>query len=268
MDGGMNPPNPKQRYGDMKVPLGLVPAASTVYEALALAEGAEKYGPYNWRETAVEATTYAHAALRHLHLWLDGEDIDPESGKPHLGHAKACLGILADATECGKLIDNRPLPAPTGELLQRWKKSPPPVDAPSPVGDADGYPFTSHRTMAEVMAEESRGSSAARQAGAFGEGDETTACPLDGRNCPPDHDHAKPACHHHRLTARCNICDPKPATAPSHWSDNYVPTPKYEDMRAAAEKKPCDCTVPGRCKIENGWNTAPGTFCCEAEAGE
>lgn len=116
------PPNPKQIFGDTKVPLAYVPATSIIYEAMALEEGARKYGPFNWRQNSVEAMCYAHAGLRHLFAWIDGEDIDPESGKPHLGLAKACLGIIIDSTEIGNLIDNRPPACPTGAILRKAAK--------------------------------------------------------------------------------------------------------------------------------------------------
>lgn len=114
----VNPPNPKQRYGDEKVPLGLFPSSALVYGTLAFKEGADKYGPYNWRDKAVEAMTYAHAAERHLRAWLDREDIDPSSGYPHLGHVLACISILVDATEQGNLIDNRPLAGSAARVLE------------------------------------------------------------------------------------------------------------------------------------------------------
>jgi len=113
-----NPPNPKQRYGDKKVALHLVPPALMIYAALAFKEGARKYGAFNWRDTNVEATTYIGAVMRHLFAYTDGEDIDPESGIPHLALAIACLGILADAIEGVWLIDNRPKAGPAGELIR------------------------------------------------------------------------------------------------------------------------------------------------------
>lgn len=154
MDGRNNPPNPKQRYGDLKVPLGLVPPAARVYAALGHAEGAEKYGPFNWRETAVEAMTYVHAAQRHLDAWMDGNDLDPDSGKPHLGHVLASINIIIDALECGKLIDNRPVPVPTAELHRRWQK-----------------PMLDTETLATT----------------FGPIEDYTPCSLDGRNCEHGH---------------------------------------------------------------------------------
>lgn len=106
------PPNPKQAYGDKKPPLHLVPPVAITYMAVALKEGARKYGAYNWRTDDVEAMTYVGAAMRHLGAYLDGENLDPESGNPHLAHALASIAILVDAQESGKLIDNRPPAGP------------------------------------------------------------------------------------------------------------------------------------------------------------
>jgi hypothetical protein len=114
--------NPKQKFGDLKVPIAFVPSASIIYEALAFKEGARKYGAYNWREKKVESMTYIHALFRHAISYLDGEDNDPESGLPHIGHMKACLGILADATETGNLVDTRPVKGNAGELLRKLNK--------------------------------------------------------------------------------------------------------------------------------------------------
>ena len=113
------PPNPKQAYGDLKVPLALVPATALVLVADVFKEGARKYGAYNWRDQPVESMTYIHAALRHIMAFLDGEELDPESdGKPHLAHAMASLAILLDAAVTGNLLDNRPKRGITGDLLR------------------------------------------------------------------------------------------------------------------------------------------------------
>lgn len=114
--------NPKDLIGIKKVRLGLVPPSSLVYQALAMENGADKYGPYNWRDNKVQATIYVDAALRHLLAWLDGEEIAADSGKPHLGHALACLGIIVDAKETGNLVDDRPKAGATTALLDRWVK--------------------------------------------------------------------------------------------------------------------------------------------------
>lgn len=109
--------NPKDAIGDTKAALHLVPAALSIYASQAMSLGAAKYGPYNWRENKVQAHVYYAAALRHLAAWFDGEDADPESHALHLAHAAACLAILLDALATGNLIDDRPTPGATAELL-------------------------------------------------------------------------------------------------------------------------------------------------------
>jgi hypothetical protein len=51
---------------------------------------------------------YIDAALRHIHKWQHGQEIDSDSGIHHLGHAIACLNIVLDAQAFGNLIDDRP----------------------------------------------------------------------------------------------------------------------------------------------------------------
>ncbi len=123
--------NPKTRFGMTKPNIFLVPASSIIYQALAMGNGADKYGPYNWRENKVSASIYIAAAYRHMMSWVDGEECASDSGVPHIGHAIACLGIIADAIESGNLIDDRPKSTNTAALLEKWtKKTPPPVDDP------------------------------------------------------------------------------------------------------------------------------------------
>jgi hypothetical protein len=110
--------NPKDVIGREKVPLHLIPPAAQIEEAIVLAHGAGKYGPYNWREKRICQTVYIAATLRHLMQHLDGEDIDPESGRPHIAHARATLGILIDATTLGRVIDDRPSAGVAGKLIR------------------------------------------------------------------------------------------------------------------------------------------------------
>lgn len=113
--------NPKDLIGVKKPNLALVPPSSALYQAQAMMDGAAKYGPYNWRENPVLAMVYIAAAQRHIASYLDGEDIDPKSGVPHLGHGLACLGILADATETGNLKDDRPVKGPAADMVRRFE---------------------------------------------------------------------------------------------------------------------------------------------------
>lgn len=110
--------NPKSASGRLKPDLSLIPPAAAIHEARAFEEGAQKYGPFQWRESTVEARTYIAAALRHINAWVDGEELAPDSGQHHLGHARASLGILLDAQECGTLDDNRPPPGAAARLQQ------------------------------------------------------------------------------------------------------------------------------------------------------
>lgn len=90
-----------------KDPLELLVTAGWADEAKVMALGASKYGPYNWREDHIRATTYKGAILRHLRAYFDGEDLDPESGVSHLAHIRACCAIMQDAAKHNTLIDDR-----------------------------------------------------------------------------------------------------------------------------------------------------------------
>lgn len=61
----------------------------------AFMHGEKKYSRGNFRGGFVN-TRLSAAALRHIMAWNDGEDLDPESGVSHLGHALAALGMLLD----------------------------------------------------------------------------------------------------------------------------------------------------------------------------
>ena len=100
--------NPKDRIGSAKVPLDLFPSTAIAVGAMAMLEGACKYGRNNWRVTPIQATEYLNALGRHVHLWKEGERSCPKSGVHHLGHALACLALIVDAEYAGTLIDDRP----------------------------------------------------------------------------------------------------------------------------------------------------------------
>src|SRR5438105_3387620 len=101
-------PNPKDKKGDAKPSLALVPSSLLVPLSEVMKLGVKKYGAWNWRDKNPRMMVYLNAMLRHVHASLDGEDIDPESGQPHLAHAAACVLIILDAKRHGTLIDDRP----------------------------------------------------------------------------------------------------------------------------------------------------------------
>jgi hypothetical protein len=116
-DGTLKPSNPKDIIGSDKVPLHLWPETATVLGALALLDGALKYGRSNFRSVGVKASIYFDAAKRHLNAWNEGEDNDPDSGLPHLAHVLACVAILIDARAAGKLTDDRMIKGGYRELI-------------------------------------------------------------------------------------------------------------------------------------------------------
>lgn len=104
------PTNPKDLLGTNKLPLHLWPSTATALGCIALLNGALKYGRTNWRVSGVRATVYLDAAMRHITAYLEGEEVDPDDGVPHLGAALASLAIVADAMFAGTLEDDRPYP--------------------------------------------------------------------------------------------------------------------------------------------------------------
>lgn len=110
--------NPKDVVGASKLPLHLWPATATALGAIALHNGACKYGRANWRVVGVRASRYIDALRRHVAAWDEGEEAD-EEGIPHLASALACLAILVDARAAGKLKDDRQYPGGYRSLVDQ-----------------------------------------------------------------------------------------------------------------------------------------------------
>lgn len=102
------PTNPKDAVGVAKAPLSTVPANVLAETGVAMLEGALKYGRHNYRQAGVRASVYYDALMRHIMAWWEGEDIDPDSGIPHIVKAIATLVVLRDADFRGMLEDDRP----------------------------------------------------------------------------------------------------------------------------------------------------------------
>ena len=101
------PDNPKELYGDKKPDLRLLPLVGQLAQWSAHRDGANKYGPFNWRKSPVKANTYINAAKRHLELWACGEEVTRDTGVNNLGAVMACCAILLDAQKHLQLIDDR-----------------------------------------------------------------------------------------------------------------------------------------------------------------
>lgn len=100
--------NPKDAVGIAKVPMSTVPSQVLMEVGLAMMEGALKYGRHNYRISGVRSSVYYDAAMRHLMAFWECEDIDPDSGLPHLAKAMASLVVLRDSFITGNVVDDRP----------------------------------------------------------------------------------------------------------------------------------------------------------------
>jgi hypothetical protein len=104
----MNNPKAAQAVADGKAPLDyLESAVCDPSEARVMFSGAQKYGRRNFRDSTIKATTYVGALRRHVNAFASGEDIDPDSGEPHLAHIRACCAVLMSAQDAGTYDDDR-----------------------------------------------------------------------------------------------------------------------------------------------------------------
>jgi hypothetical protein len=71
--------------------------------------GAQKYASHNWRRGYDWSKSYA-AMMRHANLFWSGEDIDPETGEPHMAavafHAMTLIVFMQEQRE----FDDRYIP--------------------------------------------------------------------------------------------------------------------------------------------------------------
>lgn len=74
--------------------------------AKVLTFGANKYSANNWRG-GFNYSRLTAAAMRHLLAVMDGEDIDPESGLPHIDHLGCCWMFLSNMMKTRPDLDDR-----------------------------------------------------------------------------------------------------------------------------------------------------------------
>lgn len=113
--------NPKQACGAKKVPHSAVPQTVMAEVAVAMHEGALKYGRHNYRAAGeILASTYYDATRRHLDDWWEGKDFDSHAGvRLHeITKAIASLTVLRDSMIQGRFRDDRPPKAPSHWLDQ------------------------------------------------------------------------------------------------------------------------------------------------------
>jgi hypothetical protein len=115
--------NPKDAVGTGKVPFSTISAVVMGELGLAMLEGARKYGRHNYRVAGVRASVYYDALKRHITAWWEGEDIDKDSGLPHIVKAIATLVVLRDSQIQQNWVDDRPPPSPEGWQEELNKKA-------------------------------------------------------------------------------------------------------------------------------------------------
>lgn len=114
--------NPKDAVGIKKVPMGVLSGPVLMEIGLGMMEGARKYGRHNYRVAGVRGSVYFDAVMRHLWLWYEGQDIDPESGLNHITKAMSALHVMRDAMLNDKFTDDRPPKFKNQEWVNEFNK--------------------------------------------------------------------------------------------------------------------------------------------------
>lgn len=89
-----------------KAPISLIPTEAILAMAEGFAYGAKKYGAHNFRE-GIEYTRLIDSLMRHTLAFLAGEDIDEESGLPHVSLMGSNFAMLQYQTVHHPELDNR-----------------------------------------------------------------------------------------------------------------------------------------------------------------
>ena len=95
------------RYNSNKPDMSLIPLWTLEDEARVWDYGTKKYNAWNWAKGMPWSVPYA-CAMRHLAAWQRGEEIDPESGQPHLAHVMCNIRMLTLYAKTYPEGDDRP----------------------------------------------------------------------------------------------------------------------------------------------------------------
>jgi Domain of unknown function (DUF5664) len=105
------PKNQGVKFDQDKPRMDLLDAKALEGLAKVLTFGANKYAANNWRGGLAYSRVIG-ALLRHISAIQRGEDVDPESGLPHIDHVGCCWMFLSNFMK-GSLQDS---------LDDRWKE--------------------------------------------------------------------------------------------------------------------------------------------------
>lgn len=96
------------RFNAGKAPLSMILEARYGLQGMAgvLAFGAKKYARGNWHK-GLKHTEVCDSMLRHISAYLAGENVDPESGLPHVDHIFCNAMFLAEGFRTHPELDDR-----------------------------------------------------------------------------------------------------------------------------------------------------------------
>lgn len=94
------------KYDTGKPRMDLLDSSFLEEVAQVLTFGANKYSAHNWRN-GINYSRLIAAAYRHLGSINAGEDIDPESGLPHVAHLGCCIMFLSSMMRVKPELDDR-----------------------------------------------------------------------------------------------------------------------------------------------------------------
>ena len=83
------------KFDGDKLRYDLIPPSALESLAAVLTFGARKYKPNNWKNCE-EPERYLASAMRHMEAFRRGEELDKDSGLPHLSHALTNLAFMLE----------------------------------------------------------------------------------------------------------------------------------------------------------------------------
>ena len=94
------------KHDQEKPDMTLIPREAMLEMATAFTYGAKKYSRHNFR-AGLSISRQLAASLRHIYQFLDGENIDQESGNTHLGSALASIAMACYTLQNKPEFDDR-----------------------------------------------------------------------------------------------------------------------------------------------------------------
>lgn len=95
-----------KHFSQGKAPVHLIPSEAIIALARGFEYGANKYGEYNFRD-GIHWTEITSSLNRHYLAFMQGIDIDEESGLPHVYLIGANFAMLVYMIEHHPELDNR-----------------------------------------------------------------------------------------------------------------------------------------------------------------